>query len=57
MSRDKNIDRRLVGNWDKQDKMFHFIVQKYDEEKGMYVNTSSFETEKVEINGINKQYE
>ncbi len=57
MSRDKNINRRLVGNWDKQDKMFYFIVQKYDEEKGMYVNTSSFETEKVEINGINKQYE
>ena len=57
MSRDKNIDRRLVGNWDKQDKMFYFIVQKYDEKKGMYVNTSFFETEKVEINGINKQYE
>ena len=57
MSRDKNIDRRLVGNWDKQDKMFYFIVQKYDEKKGMYVNISSFETEKVEINGINKQYE
>ena len=57
MARDKNIDRRLVGNWDKADKMFYFIVQKYDEEKGMYVNTSSFETEKVEINGINKQYE
>jgi len=57
MSRDKNIDRRLVGNWDKLDKMFYFIVQKYDEEKGMYVNTSSFETEIVEINGINIQYE
>jgi helix-turn-helix protein len=57
MSRNKKIDRRLVGNYDKQDKQFYFIIQKWNIEKEIYENVSTFETERCEVNGLKEQYE
>ena len=50
MARDPKIKRRLVCNWDKADKMFYCIVQKWDDEIGRYKDSSYFEVEKTEIN-------
>ena len=54
MARDKSIDRRIVCNYDKQDKMFYCIVQKWNGDT--YENQSYFETEKTEINGLKDYY-
>ena len=51
MSKDKNINRRLVCNWDKADKMFYCIIQKWDNELETYKDLSYFEVETTEING------
>ena len=50
MSKDKNINRRLVCNWDKADKMFYCIIQKWDNELETYKDLSYFEVETTEIN-------
>ena len=50
MARDPKINRRLVCNWDKADKMFYCIVQKWDEKLERMINTSYFEVEKTEVN-------
>ena len=50
MARDPKIDRRLVCNWDKADKMFYCIRQVWHEKEQRYVNSSFFEVEKAEIN-------
>ena len=54
MARDKKIDRRLVGNYDKQDKQFYFLVQKWNGET--YETVSTFEAERCEVNGLKDQY-
>ena len=51
MARDLKVDRRLVCNWDKADKMFYCIIQKWDDELESYKDSSFFEVEKTEING------
>ena len=51
MARDAKTDRRLVCNWDKADKMFYCIVQKWDAEAERYIDALYFEAEKTEING------
>ena len=51
MARDAKTDRRLVCNWDKADKMFYCIVQKWDAEAERYIDALYFEAEKPEING------
>ena len=53
--RNSKIDRRLVGNYDKQDKQFYFIIQKWNGDR--YENVSTFETERCEVNGIKEQYQ
>ena len=54
MARDPKVDRRLVCNWDKADKMFYCIIQKWDDELETYKDSSFFEVEKTEINKENK---
>ena len=54
MARDPKIKRRLVCNWDKADKMFYCIVQKWDDEVDRYKNSSYFEVEKIE--NCNRKY-
>ena len=49
------LDRRLVGNYDKQDKQFYFIVQKWNGDR--YENISTFEAERCEVNGLKEQYQ
>ena len=51
MARDASIDRRLICNWDKADKMFYCIRQVWHEKEQRYVNSGFFEVEKTEING------
>ena len=53
--RNSKIDRRLVGNYDKQDKQFYFIIQKWNGDR--YENISTFETERCEVNGLKEQYQ
>ena len=43
------IKRRLVGNWDEQDKMYYFILQKWNFKTETYENISTFVAEKCEI--------
>ena len=52
--RNGKIDRRLVGNYDKQDKQFYFLVQKWNGET--YETVSTFEAERCEVNGLKDQY-
>ena len=54
MARDKKIDRRLVGNYDKQDKQFYFLIQKWNGET--YETIKTFEAERCEVNGLKDQY-
>jgi len=54
MARDNKIDRRLVCNYDKQDKMFYCLVQKWD--GTTYKTFNTFETERAEMNGLKEQY-
>ena len=52
--KNSKIDRRLVGNYDKQDKQFYFIIQKWNGKT--YENVSTFETKRCEVNGLKEQY-
>ena len=54
MARDKKIDRRVVGNYDKQDKQFYFLIQKWNGET--YETVFTFEAERCEVNGLKDQY-
>ena len=43
------IKRQLVGNWDEQDKLYYFILKKWNFKTETYENVRTFETEKCEI--------
>ena len=55
MIRRREHNRRLVGFYDKQDRLFYFRVQVWDGKT--YQDKSHFETERAEVNGLKDQHE
>jgi len=48
MEEGKTYDR-LVGNWDSKDKMFYFLVQKWNEKEEHYETVGTFQSKNADL--------